>query len=157
MCLFQTNQGGANEANEGEVNQGQTAQGESAEANEGEANHEGETGQGESAEGQTAHGQIAQGQTAEMGTNEGIDDVAEGDEGGQHFPNEFYPGGSQPTTEIDDSQGGIFMAPTAPPNPGPSGVTPKSWQKKNQTVTTRETLLRARSSREKKINRKYVD
>lgn len=76
----------------------------------------------------------------------------------QATPTEFAPGGSQPATQPTQSEG----APGSqhpPPNEGPSsaGVAPKSWQKKHKTVTTRAEILRARSTREKRINKKYVD
>ena len=47
--------------------------------------------------------------------------------------------------------------PTEGPNEGPStcGVAPKTWQKKKKTITTRAEILRARSTREKKVNKKY--
>ncbi|KAK1380312.1 hypothetical protein POM88_027056 [Heracleum sosnowskyi] len=91
-----------------------------------------------------------------MDTNEGNDAAHEREEGGQQFTNEIYPGASQPATEIDDSQRGVFRASTPPPNAGSSDVTTKTWQKKKQTVTTRAALLRARNSREKKINSKFL-
>lgn len=75
---------------------------------------------------------------------------------GDVIPHEFVPGASQPATEGNDSQGGVFNSP--PPNPEPSscGVAPKPWQQKKKTVTTRAEILRARSSRPKKQNPKYV-
>ncbi|KAK1395221.1 hypothetical protein POM88_014277 [Heracleum sosnowskyi] len=132
---------------EGQANQSQAARGE---ANEGEPN------QGEVNEGEPNQGEAGQGAANQMDNNEGNDDVHEREEGGQEFPNEIYPGASQPATEIDDNQGGVFRAPTPLPNAGPTDVTAKTWQKKKQTVT-RDALLRARSSREKKINPKYLD
>lgn len=93
------------------------------------------------------------------GANHG-NEAVEIEEGGEQFVSEFVPGASQPTHEdIDDSQGGVFNAPTPPTNSGPgsSGVPLKAWQKKKQTITTRAEILRARSSRQRKVNKKYVD
>ncbi|KAK1363759.1 hypothetical protein POM88_039320 [Heracleum sosnowskyi] len=51
----------------------------------------------------------------------GQDNTTDGDA----IPHEFFPGASQPITEGNDSQGGVFTGP--PPNPEPSscGVAPK--------------------------------
>ncbi|KAK1375990.1 hypothetical protein POM88_032183 [Heracleum sosnowskyi] len=83
----------------------------------------------------------------------GQDNTTDGDA----IPHEFFPGASQPITEVNDSQGGVFTG--SPPNPEPSscGVAPKPWQKKKIVVTTMAEILRAKSSREKKVNKKYVD
>ncbi|KAK1359233.1 hypothetical protein POM88_043707 [Heracleum sosnowskyi] len=83
----------------------------------------------------------------------GQDNTTDGDA----IPHEFFPGASQPIIEGNDSQGDVFTG--SPPNPEPSscGVAPKPWQKKKTVVTTRAEILRARSSREKKLNKKYVD
>ncbi|KAK1364121.1 hypothetical protein POM88_039682 [Heracleum sosnowskyi] len=68
----------------------------------------------------------------------------------QEQRHEFSPGASQPTIEVNDSQGGIFGPPPGKRTNAACGVAPKAWQKKKQTVTTRAEILRARSVREKK-------
>ncbi|KAK1382138.1 hypothetical protein POM88_019873 [Heracleum sosnowskyi] len=70
---------------------------------------------------------------------------------------EFSPGASQPTIEVNDSQGGIFGPPPGKRTTAACGVAPKAWQKKKQTVTTRTEILRARSVREKKATQRYHD
>ncbi|KAK1396905.1 hypothetical protein POM88_006768 [Heracleum sosnowskyi] len=67
----------------------------------------------------------------------------------QEQRHEFSPSASQPTIEVNDSQEGIFGPPPGKRTTAASGVAPKAWQKKKQTVTTRAEILRARSVREK--------
>lgn len=85
---------------------------------------------------------------------------ADQQEGGENFnAAEFVPGESQPTAEMDASQGGVFTAQATATNPGEgsSGVNLKTWQKKKKTITTRAEIMRARSTRERKLNKKYYD
>ena len=90
----------------------------------------------------------------------GSTDAHEGGGMSSSQANEFVPGASQPTVETNETnetEEGFFTAPPSKSGPSSSGVAPKSWQKNQKTVTTRAEVLRARSSREKKINKKYVD
>ncbi|KAK1399211.1 hypothetical protein POM88_009074 [Heracleum sosnowskyi] len=75
----------------------------------------------------------------------------------QEQRHEFSPGASQPTIEVNDSQGGIFGPPPGKRTTAACGVAPKAWQNKKQTVTTRTEILRARSVREKKATQRYHD
>ncbi|KAK1354954.1 hypothetical protein POM88_048210 [Heracleum sosnowskyi] len=75
----------------------------------------------------------------------------------QEQRHEFSPGASQPTIEVNDSQGGIFGPPPGKRTTAACEVAPKAWQKKKQTVTTRTEILRARSVREKKATQRYHD
>ncbi|KAK1391358.1 hypothetical protein POM88_010414 [Heracleum sosnowskyi] len=75
----------------------------------------------------------------------------------QEQRHEFSPGASQPTIEVNDSQGGIFGPPPGKRTTAACGVASKAWQKKKQTVTTRAEILRARSVREKKATQRYQD
>ena len=63
---------------------------------------------------------------------------------------------TQPPPNQEPNEG-ANEEPTDGPTEGPStcGVAPKTWQKKNKTITTRAEILRARSTREKKVNKKY--
>ncbi|XP_074377763.1 uncharacterized protein LOC141719285 [Apium graveolens] len=70
---------------------------------------------------------------------------------------EFTPGESQPTNEVNDSQGGIFGQTSATQPTSACGVAPKAWQKKQKIVTTRAEILKVRSVREKKANKRYQD
>ncbi|XP_074354730.1 uncharacterized protein LOC141693500 [Apium graveolens] len=83
----------------------------------------------------------------------------EPEEGGENFASEFMHGASQPTHEMDESQGGVFspQSPTTNPLLGTTGVTLKAWQKQHKAVTTRAEIMRARSTRERKMNKKYAD
>lgn len=63
-----------------------------------------EPNQGETAQDTAIHATNETNMGGQMDTNKGNDDADEREEGGQHFLNEFYPGVSQPTTEIDEYQ-----------------------------------------------------
>ena len=91
---------------------------------------------------------------AEVDQNNEVD---EENVGGQSTATEFAPGASQPTDDLHDSQGGVFEPPPARQSPSTCGVVPKAWQKKQKVVTTRAEILRARSTRERKINKRYQD
>lgn len=112
----------------------------------------------ENATGDATEGEATSDATGDA--TEGGDAFVDQQEGGENFnAAEFVPGESQPTAEMDASQGGVFTAQATATNPGEgsSGVNLKTWQKKKKTITTRAEIMRARSTRERKLNKKYYE